>query len=267
MFAEQSSVGEFWGEHALDVNQSGFWQIGALKLWAKREDQQWHVAYHMDGNAEAVSRGVPASSSEFSPPEDAETLRLVYGRSPEVIRLSAALADRPVVVRPETPLRLMPREQIRLYVCTPLWVRVEFPGSSCEVWNLPAVRLSDTWFGQSTRMGELCYEGRVVAELNPDQLKRSPFDAVTVVMVDNRDSKPLALDRISLPLPHLALLREPSGWFWTQAVHVKRAKDGGIDVRLNGKLADIGRRLEPIAEPRKKIERSSARRALSVIMG
>ncbi|HUT11765.1 MAG TPA: hypothetical protein VMY42_14790 [Thermoguttaceae bacterium] len=266
--ADKAKAAAVWGEYALKVGQAGCWKIGELRVWARRGEREWQVAHLPGGRLGGDSVHAEVPSSDFAPPDDAERLRLVFRQSSPVIRFSPALADRPIVVRSQTPLRLMPKESAQLFVTTPLWVRIDFAGSSGSVLDVPSVRLSDTWFGASTREGQLCYAGRVDARLRLEELVRVPYRVLTVFVVENRDAESLALDKIALPLPHLSLHREPGGAFWTQSVQVQRAKNGGeIEVRLNARLPVVTEHLELVAPPRKRIERNSALKALQVLMG
>ena len=53
-----------------------------------------------------------------------------------------------------------------IYVSTPLWVRVDVHDPPQFLQEIPVIRPSDTWFGPSTREGELGYAGRTHGRLN-----------------------------------------------------------------------------------------------------
>ena len=139
--------------------------------------------------------------------------------------IKPALADRSVVSRPQVPFRLLAGDQIQLYVGNPLWFRLELPNEGPCLRELPINRPSDTWFGPSTREGELCYATRTHARLTVAEIPKRPHRAITPVTLSNRAEDPMLLERISLPVPLLSAYRIDAGNVWTSAVALERRED------------------------------------------
>jgi hypothetical protein len=177
---------------------------------------------------------------------------VIAGKSEEIV-LSPALADRPVVTSSEKLLSVPPGEEAVVYVSSPLWVRIEAgkPGKLlCEV---PVFRPSDTWFGPDTTEGELCYASRTFHRVRLEDVPVRPHRATTAVKIKNRAGSMLALERMQVPVAHLALFRAGDGHLWTQDVMFDRAGDDDfVALRLGGrsKPGAAAGEIKQIAGPR-----------------
>jgi hypothetical protein len=167
------------------------------------------------------------------------------------VALRPALADRPVVSRPEHPLSVLPDEAVTLYLSTPLWVRIELVESGRRLTEVPSHRMSDTWFGPSTREGTLCYATRTVGRLHLDRLPLRLHRALTPLKVRNTATEPLSLERVQLPAPHLSLYATPDDALWTEAVTMThREKDVGATVQIRDGPPSDADEAEQMQEPR-----------------
>lgn len=118
-----------------------------------------------------------------------------------VLQAGSALADRPVVARPNQPLQLPSGEKVTLFVGIPLWFNLK-RGEDILL-DTPFALLSDTWFGPDTRNGEVCYACPTHARLSMEGVARSAFKAITPVEIHNEDGAPLLIDKVNLPIPNL----------------------------------------------------------------
>lgn len=140
--------------------------------------------------------------------------RLAMNSDACVLSLQAKLADRPIIVRPYSPLTLAAHHKITLYVSTPLWLTVCIADTQVE---LPLQQLSDTWMGAFTGEGSLCYGSLTHARLDKSLLLKLPYRALTPVSIDNRSDENVTLERLSIPTPYLSLY-EGDGQLTTEPV-------------------------------------------------
>jgi len=215
----------WWGDFALPRSGPIVWNIGPLALSIEALDAEWILNYRYDTlDDEEFDRCVVASpGTPLDAPFDTE--RFVGSRR-SVVKVMPALADRSVVSRPEVPFQLLPGESIEIFIGTPLWFRIELPETGFKVWERPLSRPSDTWFGPSTQVGELCYATRTNARLRERNVPVRPFRAVTPVTLSNRASDAMLLERINLPVPLLSAYHTPHGNIWTNAIALERHEDG-----------------------------------------
>jgi hypothetical protein len=265
----------WWGETALEVGEVARAVVGPLVLWARRRARDWSLATQTgpDGHAGEAERGRRVPDDDL--PDDVPLQRFSFAETPGALLLRPALADRPVVVRPESPLAVPSGERVTLYVSTPVWVTISVGRASrraparrrsrrtAEAEGPPATedirlteiatyRLSDTWFGPSTLVGELCYASRTAGRLDLSELPVRPHRAVTPVIIDNRATSPLVIQRLVVPIPSLALYADGVGALWTQGVTLTRESDGDAAItRVDAAGFGTGAKgLERIAEPR-----------------
>jgi hypothetical protein len=229
----------------LDAYTGGRWHVGPSTIWVYRSSHDWRVISRLsvdpvtaDPMAQRSDVTVPLDENEMTAVLEAEdddrrTSRYSVRHTDETVALRPALADRPVVARPEHPLSILPGESVTLYLSTPLWVRVGLDDSDRQLQEVPSHRMSDTWFGPSTREGELCYATRTAGRLQLDKLPHRLHRALTPLQIRNRATDALALERVQLPAPHLALYHTPDDVLWTEAVTMTR-RDGetGASVRI-----------------------------------
>ena len=147
------------------------------------------------------------------------------------VHFEPVLADRPVIARPERPFVLPPQTEARFFVSTHLFVRLTV-GVLIGEW--PAYRGSDTWFGPSAMVGELCYAGWTTLRPEVADLPRRPNRAVIAVTVDNRSRAPLAIQRLRLPMRELTLYLDQAGMMWTNSVtYTRKEPDESATIEID----------------------------------
>lgn len=240
-------------------------QIGPLKLQLSHGKDEWALSMTTGPEEDApqkaqftTGRGQLESVDE----------RFVHAGDSDQVTLLPLLADRPVVIRPHQPVFLLSGQTITLYLSTPVWLKIMVGEPPVLLKELPALRQSDTWFGPNTREGELCYAGRTQARHDPNELPDRPHRAITPLTIHNKAPSPLQLEKISLPVPMLALYGDPSGNLWSQSVTLTR--EGQTDlasVRIDSKAPESGQALTRLAEPRQEPGRSGVTRAFGLLFG
>ena len=253
----------WWGPVGLDEDTGGRWDIGPLTLWLYRSAQEWRILHRPESSPATadpmLNRSrvtMPVSDDEFTAlyetKDDALTIsRYSFRRAVDRVSLQPALADRPVVSRPEHPLFVPPDESVTLYLSTALWVRVELIASERLLQEVPSYRMSDTWFGATTIDGELCYATRTAGRIHLDNVPRRFHRAVTPLRVKNTAKDPLALERVQLPVQHLALYETPANQLWTQGVTMTRTEGReGANVQIRSGPPADAEGASRIREPR-----------------
>lgn len=253
----------WWGTVALDEGAGGRWEVGPSTLWLYRSANEWRLFYRPPSDPATVDPMLNRSQVTAPlPDEDLSALfeaeddtlqisRYSFRRTEARISLQPALADRPVVSRPEHPLYVPPGESVTLYLSTALWIRVELAESERRLQDVPSFRMSDTWFGTTTVDGELCYATRTAGRFRLDTLPRRYHRAVTPLRIKNTATDALALERVQLPVQHLALYTTPTDQLWTQAVTMTRTEGReGAGVQIRGGPPSDAEEAELIQAPR-----------------
>jgi hypothetical protein len=221
-------------------------ELGDLALSVVRLKNEWQLSYQWTkkGNDGAFSCAYLDSAPEVQGSLD----RIAMESMSTELRFQPALADRPVVVRPYSPLTIPGKNKITLYVSTPLWLSISF--SSRLRRELPLQQLSDTWMGLVTGQGELCYGSHTHARLDRDLLVSLPYRAITPTTIHNKDTADLVLERLSLPTPFLSPY-EVDGQLVTEPITVAMDSEKRQGIVQIGTLEDA----RALSTPRKRAER------------
>lgn len=238
--------------------------FGPLDLWIRRRPGEWHVAHAQDDELE----NRPTEWSETASPRDLPWERWIVGGESRLIRLRPLPPDRPVVVRPEMPVRLGPGQATDFFVGLPLWIEVSAgPHDSSEMLcDIPSVRLSSTWFG-TPQEGELCYSMRTLAHRSPEALLAREHRCICPLQVKNSSREVLSFERICLRCQHLHVYRGTTR-FWSNAVRLAyRGRQEWSRIVYGRTPPEQSGATEIVAEPRQHTPRGFTLRSFQGALG
>ncbi|MDZ7671161.1 MAG: hypothetical protein U5Q16_17720 [Gammaproteobacteria bacterium] len=264
--AQHVAVAAWWLPTRVSPGHTLDCRLGPLRLQIHRAPGEWQVATFAD--AESVEAG-HAELVKLEGAIDAEDFqRYMFSREDEGLRLVPVLLDRPVVIRPRQPVFLPSGEETTLYMSSPVMVRVEVGEPPVTLCEIPTVRLSDSWFGSSTREGELCYAGRTHARQHADEVPRRSYRAITAARIRNEASTPLLLERVSLPIPALSVYGTAEGQLWTESVALVRGSNSELAaLHIDDAPPDHAGAAERLCPPRHPQSRGTLVRAFSALFG
>lgn len=255
----------WWTPRRVAVGHGMELDLGTLKLRLGHGPDEWRIDYEYLAE-EAAPAKARIKGRRSLPPELKE--RYVIGGDSSRLNLTPLLADRNVVIRPRQPVFLLSGQEVTLYLSTPVWIQMEVGEPGTLLRELPVQRLSDTWFGPSTREGEICYAGRTQARHDIDELPRRPHRAITPLHIHNKASTPLPLEKFSLPVPMLSLYGSADGSLWTQRLTLTREDQSDLAaVRIDRRPPDYADEIKLLAKPRQDPGRSGLVRAFSLLFG
>ena len=244
----------WWGPVVLQRDGARMFRIGPFELWLERHSGQW-TAHHRSGKDPRDERleidrdcedddvgGVPESGCSvvhFALPSEAQGLSL-----------QPLLADRSVVLTPARPMILPAGGTATLFAASPLWLGLNSLPDQRLLMELPLLRPSDTWFGD-TNDGELCYASRLLAAREISELLRLPHRAITPLHITNARSEPMFVERINVPVRSLSLFQSADGQLWTEPVRMtsERGSPLATVTRSGAAPAEAGIATR-VAEPR-----------------
>ena len=256
-------------EHALnqdvtlDIGQVGIWRAGPLALYVRRSESEWQTAAVRGDEAT-----VPAASGADSGggPEAEAWHRFSGGSDPLPVRVIPVLADRPIVVRPSSDVRILPGREASFFVSLPLWLRVVLGAPPETLIEEPTVILSNSWFGAPTE-GELCYALRTPAQTRLEDLEVSGHCAVCVVRIQNGSTEQLEYQRLCLRTGQLGVYGSECG-LWTNSVRVTyRGQDEWSRITSGRKPPRQAGETELVAAPRHPQQRGVLMKTFSNLKG
>jgi hypothetical protein len=246
----QFTLHPWWASVPLKVGQSWHYAVGPLSLYLQRMENQWLLAFDRANCEETQSRLISEEVEQF--PETLLATRYIFGQSPASFCLTPVLLDRPVVVKTRHPVQVPPGENVTFYISSPVAVKIQLEQSSVPLMEIPTQRLSDTWFGPSTQVGELCYAAKTHARHSRSEVPLRPHRAVTPVNVSNRSDDLLSVDKLSIPVTHLAVYGQPDGTLWTSPLSLKHTHGEQLAVLEVGASPSGAEVLSPARTPLQK---------------
>lgn len=243
----------WFGDFTLAPGETRRWRMGPKTMWVSRAREEWRILTREgDDPLDEV-----LEVAEPDDPPAGDDLRLFRFVAPpgDEFRLLPALPDRPVVVRSQEPVLILPGSTASFYISCPLWVQLWFAGATSPTMDRPVFRPSDTWFGPNTMDGELCYASRTSARQSLEDLAARPHRAVAPVRIRNHASTGLELTRLKLPVQQLSLFASRPGALWTERVTFKRDdKTVGAQALLSNQ-PPAGVEVTLLARPRHPLKR------------
>ena len=240
--------------YEIPQSKTGRLQLGPLNLWITNLEDEWKLSwlYSMDP--------IDSSLSELKIENELPTIiggierRFGFKEKSNIIYLTPQLSDRSMVVRPDTPLLIPAQEKVGFHLSTSLWVNISDGGREKYLTELPAFRPSDTWFGESTSDGELCYVTKTAARLRVEQLPARKHRAITSINIHNLGIEPLLVDRIKVPMKNLSLYRNEAGFYHTESLDYEwNGNESMIKMVFKGKPHFLNMNLTLVSEPRIKL--------------
>lgn len=257
----------WWGEQHIEAGQHARWLVGPLELDILRLEKEWQICHksHDEAGWDESQWHVRLNDSAL---ETEECKRFVFKATEPQLSIQPRLPDRSMVIKPNTPLYISNQQQVTLYVGTPLWLKIAVHKNSVELDEFPTQRPSDTWFGPSTREGELCYASHTHGRLDLEGLPQRPHKAFTEITIENAANSPFLLERINLPVPNLSLFQNRDGQVWTNSVSMRREKDeSSAALQFQSTPPTAAGQTTHLSDPRETIVSESLLRAFSSLFG
>ena len=260
-------VTNWWGEFQLNEGQQRLLRCADLCLQIDALPYQWWLGYEWQDEVNQFEPVMEQSESE--PVTKDNEQRFVFASLPSGFSIQPALADRPVVCRPVVSVSLLPFQEVTLFVCLPLWIKLSTERDGQILLDIPTVRVCDSWFGSNTREGVISYASQVTEQLDVKPITNNKARAAIEVRIQNQSDQMLTLDKISVPAPNLSLFADDKGQFWTPRITLVRRdhEDAilSIDEVVSGGVDES--ELTLVCAAREDIGRSKITKAISALFG
>lgn len=257
-----SKATPWWGKFQLAEEQMICWLMGERKVIIQRHPTEWNT-WNIESEHENGDPLVQTDCVNAGELDDKSMVRHLQKATQPEISVQPALADRSVVVRPNTPLQILGGETALIYVSTPLWFKAQIPTNTAFILDVPFWRPSDSWFGPSSIEGELCYAKYTDARFKLESLERRPHRAITSIRIHNKPKDILLIERLNVPVPLLNLYGDADNTLWTNAINVTRNEDdSAVELHLENKAPQNISEPTFVASSRVKSERHNLIRTI-----
>lgn len=257
----------WWGEFDFALNQTKCWRIGERTVFIRRSEKEWTVWNKecVNENNEAI---VVDDIESEEPIDKLSSERFILSNTSKKLFVEPSLADRAMVVRPSKPIIVMPGEQAKLFISTPLWMTLSIEDKDAPMVDIPFWRPSDSWFGATTMSGDLCYSKYTDAKLNADNLEIRSHRASTLVTVLNDQDENLLIQRLNLPVPLLKVYANENNQFWTDQVNIVQSNEHSMAVsHISHSPPEHFKSLTQVSESRELSNKSSLMSSIKNLIG
>ncbi|MCB5225238.1 DUF432 domain-containing protein [Alishewanella sp. 16-MA] len=262
--AASATAPQWWQPQTMALDECWHFTIGPVTLYFKRCLQEWVFGFERSTQPEQAYRVLSQSAACL--PEALNMQRFMFRHSPGQFKLTPHLLERAVVIKTHQPVSIPAGEQSVFYISSPVSIEISLQEPSVVLMELPLQRLSDTWFGDSTQQGELCFADKTHARHSLDDIPTRPHRAVTAVTIENRSDRMLTIDKLSIPLPFLALYGHRDGSLWTDPLLLQHESVGQLTRFKIGKTLPLGlTSADLLAPPRQHHDKNSLVRAFTGI--
>ena len=252
-----------WGEHVLPAEGTLALRLGSHDLWFRWREGEIRVSDQDRGAGSGDLATWGFGSPDPEPPPDAEWSRWATPSEEREVSLRPALPDRPVVLEPEWPFRLLPGAEARVFVRVPLWIRMDLvvrdPGGEegirrVRLQESPAVLMSDTWWGE-LHSGELAYWLPTTARRTMATRLFAPHVAICPLVLRNRANEDLRVEKLALRTNHLSLFVQDRRIWSDESRVLYQGGEEGSQIEMAGRAPPEAEGAKLVSGPRTPIQR------------
>lgn len=246
----------WWGDQSVAALKPLLIRLGPLRIWARRSDAEWMIAVQRDEGESSNDSSLHVETlTDPTPLEEVLSERFVLRETSSELSIAPATPDRAVVVRTKEPLFVPPGEEARLFLAVPLWIRVLTGPRRTVLVDRPVHLPRETWFGPSTREGEIAFASRVSPRLRHEDPWFGPFQATTALLVRNRARSAFEANRLKVPAPHLSLFEDLQGRLWTESLTLTHELEQMVSIEIAERAPAEAAPAKVQAEPRARLDR------------
>ena len=203
--------------HNLELNKLHHAQIGPLTLWLMLQYDEILIATERLENESAENENTSFSSVEGGEQAGLDWKRWVVGNNSSQIVFLPVMPDRPVVVRPDVPVKIPKDKEALFFVSIPAWIKISVGRPNqiplCEE---PSIIRSNIWFGD-LMSGELCYSLRTQARRHISDIEPKPHRVACPVRIRNTTESQFDVERFCVHVEYLKIYKGTTR-LWTNEV-------------------------------------------------
>lgn len=243
-----------WGRFKIPGGETMETHLGPLTILLKMEGDEIRLSHLREGGTLPLLPG-PRPPGEWE--------RWASSQALSEVEFIPAFPDRPLVLQPENPFRLLPGAKARIFVRVPLWVQLQIPGKQGALLaELPTLILSDTWWGGFVD-GEIAYWLHITARREAGPGIFLPDRVLCPLALENRSGEDLPVEKILLRVAHLSIFRGP-GSLWSDEVRIRyRGEEEGSELDMTGRTPPEAPGANRLAAPRIPLARGFTARTFA----
>ncbi|BCE01515.1 hypothetical protein [Marinicellulosiphila megalodicopiae] len=213
------SHSNWWEQNTLEIGEMCQIQLGDICLKLSRHLNEWHCSYdYSESESDIKFCKMQFEQSQM----ESNLKRLANVATHGTFMIKPMVSDKPFVIQPTSPIHLFANESTTIYMSSIIWLQICIGESLQEWFSVPVQIPMETWVGENTMVGELCYASKTAGRLQLELLPKRVFRVITPVTIINKGTDILLIDKINLPLPYLSVFSDQFDNFWTESISITR---------------------------------------------
>ncbi|MEX1136414.1 MAG: hypothetical protein WEB89_05900 [Balneolales bacterium] len=247
-----------WINIEVKDNETKSHAIGPVTVWLKKVSNEiWIASEYAESNPGRKQASSKINALNWS--------RWALPGNETQFSLKPSFPDRPVVVKPEYPFKIITGAKVRIYTRIPVFIKVVIAGKpDFVITEIPSVALLKTWFGLHTE-GELCYGVNTSARrvMGPEAMQ--PWMAVCPIEIINNQDGPLDFDNLCLRVEYLSIYKADNHLWADETRIIHQGREKYSDIEMKGKLPTEAKGGKLITKPRAPIKKNFAARSFKLL--
>lgn len=238
-------------------------------LYIQRQAQQWLLCQSQIVSPQcSLQNKLHIEHNATIPADTTDAQRWVNAEQESTLRIVPCMADKSLVVQPESTLIIPVGRKPALYLSLPIMYQIFIGQNKKPFHEFFIETMPLTWFGSNTRRGELCYQSKSPVALELTDLPQAPHRVLMELRIHNRDSENLKVEKINLPALYLPIYRVDGEVFWTSPLTIVNEKlTDELSLSYGKGVPGRHQKLELVSQPRLRSEARTFMRALEAIIG
>ena len=200
-----NSTFKIWAVYNVPQDEPLRITIGPLSIWCLKRKKELCLAWRNCEDTDELDRDQAPKAKEWQ--------RWAVKQINPRIEIKPVFPDRPVLIKPENPIKITENARVRIYVRVPIWIRISLvEDPSTQLIEIPVVTLSNTWFGTYLE-GDLCYwiSSGTRQDIEADITR--PYLTICPLQLINGSEADLDVEKICLRVEHLSMYYS-NGQLW-----------------------------------------------------
>ncbi|MBW6515023.1 MAG: DUF432 domain-containing protein [Candidatus Cloacimonetes bacterium] len=196
-------------------------RLGPLQILLVKELNELKISESRLTEEEMIEEDweqISRKAEKCDPLDSSNWKRWIVPEEPLKLKFIPVMPDRPVVVRPESAIQILPGNKTRFFVSIPVWVRIATEKDE-TLTDIPTLIPSNTWFGEPLT-GELCYAVKSKTITNFEHRKVKVYTAICPIFIENHSPSNFFFRRISIHTEFLGIYAGQKH-LWTNQLDVK----------------------------------------------
>ena len=193
---------DIWKFFELAEGETIRWDVGSFCFYAGRIQNDWFLWHNWREGSQSVDIQIRKESLTH----DIDYDRWAFKTPKHRILISPTMPDRPMVVRPVTPLGIPPESEVHFFINIPSRIKVSIGDERNfnELAEFSSQILSNTWFGDNFT-GILCYSNKSYIRREKQELDVIPNQIICPFKIKNKGGEILKVERICLNVKYLSI--------------------------------------------------------------